>query len=184
MRGCRVHPVSWLQLRLIDVLESGCSSKLWTWKRLDCVGAHWTALCCLIYILIKPTILCEHSFHPYHVFFAVDQVKFGPPLRKVTEPNPDLVMHFFCKIFLWQCCILMTYVDIHKYDQTLYYGFPFSRALMMTTGVCQEEKKITHRKTSLCFLLYSSTVIVYWEYYGFPLLRCHNCTGCIPWSNQ
>uniref|UniRef100_A0A8C4NSS3 Mitogen-activated protein kinase kinase kinase kinase 2 n=1 Tax=Dicentrarchus labrax TaxID=13489 RepID=A0A8C4NSS3_DICLA len=24
-----------------------------------------------------------------------DQVKFGPPLRKVTEPYPDLVMHFF-----------------------------------------------------------------------------------------
>uniref|UniRef100_A0A671VS66 Mitogen-activated protein kinase kinase kinase kinase n=1 Tax=Sparus aurata TaxID=8175 RepID=A0A671VS66_SPAAU len=25
-----------------------------------------------------------------------DQVKFGPPLRKVTEPYPDMVMHFFC----------------------------------------------------------------------------------------
>uniref|UniRef100_A0A8C4HLH5 Mitogen-activated protein kinase kinase kinase kinase n=1 Tax=Dicentrarchus labrax TaxID=13489 RepID=A0A8C4HLH5_DICLA len=27
-----------------------------------------------------------------------DQVKFGPPLRKVTEPYPDLVMHFFYHI--------------------------------------------------------------------------------------
>lgn len=30
------------------------------------------------------------------VLFAVDQIKFGRPLRKVTEPYPDLVMHYDC----------------------------------------------------------------------------------------
>uniref|UniRef100_A0A8C9Y8W6 Mitogen-activated protein kinase kinase kinase kinase 2 n=1 Tax=Sander lucioperca TaxID=283035 RepID=A0A8C9Y8W6_SANLU len=40
----------------------------------------------------------QHSFHSYRVFFAVDQMKFGPPLRKVTEPYPDVVMLFFCKM--------------------------------------------------------------------------------------
>uniref|UniRef100_A0A8D3CJ44 non-specific serine/threonine protein kinase n=1 Tax=Scophthalmus maximus TaxID=52904 RepID=A0A8D3CJ44_SCOMX len=38
-------------------------------------------------------------FFYYHVFLAVDQVKFGPQLRKVTEPYPDLVIHLFNTCF-------------------------------------------------------------------------------------
>ena len=44
---------------------------------------------------MKSTVhaLTPISFHV--IFFAVDQVKFGPQLRKVTEPYPDMVMHVF-----------------------------------------------------------------------------------------
>uniref|UniRef100_A0A8D3BW30 non-specific serine/threonine protein kinase n=1 Tax=Scophthalmus maximus TaxID=52904 RepID=A0A8D3BW30_SCOMX len=38
-------------------------------------------------------------FFYYHVFLAVDQVKFGPQLRKVTEPYPDLMGACFSKVF-------------------------------------------------------------------------------------
>uniref|UniRef100_A0A669DK40 Mitogen-activated protein kinase kinase kinase kinase 2 n=1 Tax=Oreochromis niloticus TaxID=8128 RepID=A0A669DK40_ORENI len=74
------------------------------------------------------------------VLFAVDQVKFGPPLRKVTEPYPDLVMHVSCR-----------YTDgiqsmtAHGFDQRLCLGFSFCRPVMMT-GVCLEMKE-PHRKT-------------------------------------
>lgn len=51
-------------------------------------------------------------------FFAVDQVKFGPPRRKVTEPYPDLVMHVFVRELFTG--------DIHEYDQALF-GFPFQQ---------------------------------------------------------
>uniref|UniRef100_A0AAX7TEW8 non-specific serine/threonine protein kinase n=1 Tax=Astatotilapia calliptera TaxID=8154 RepID=A0AAX7TEW8_ASTCA len=74
------------------------------------------------------------------VLFAVDQVKFGPPLRKVTEPYPDLVMHVSCR-----------YTDgiqsmtTRGFDQRLCLGFPFCRPVMMT-GVCLEMKE-AHRKT-------------------------------------
>lgn len=37
-------------------------------------------------------IAAQNSLHCYHLSFAVDQMKFGPPLRKVTEPYPDLVI--------------------------------------------------------------------------------------------
>uniref|UniRef100_A0A7N5ZPP3 Mitogen-activated protein kinase kinase kinase kinase n=1 Tax=Anabas testudineus TaxID=64144 RepID=A0A7N5ZPP3_ANATE len=58
------------------------------------------------------------SFHCSHVLFAVDQVKFGPPRRKVTEPYPDLVKYFFYKIVLMTYCCLHLYC-IHEYDQRL-----------------------------------------------------------------
>ncbi len=83
--------------------------------------------------------------------FAVDLVKFGPPLRKVTEPYPDLVMHFFCKIFICQCCLVIAYMNIHESDQRFCSGSHFSRSLMMMTGVCLE-MKTAHRKTSLFYL--------------------------------
>lgn len=36
--------------------------------------------------------------------FAVDQVKFGPPRRKVTEPYPDMVT----QLFLWERSVAST----------------------------------------------------------------------------
>uniref|UniRef100_A0A673AE51 Mitogen-activated protein kinase kinase kinase kinase 2 n=1 Tax=Sphaeramia orbicularis TaxID=375764 RepID=A0A673AE51_9TELE len=46
-----------------------------------------------------------------------DQVKFGPPLRKVTEPYPDMVMIF--KSF--GCCdtLLHRFIIIHEYNHML-----------------------------------------------------------------
>lgn len=67
-------------------------------------------------------------------------MKFGPPLRKVTEPYPDLVMHVSCR-----------YTDgiqsmtTRGFDQRLCLAFPFCRPVMMT-GVCLEMKE-AHRKT-------------------------------------
>lgn len=66
-------------------------------------------------LTIKYTVLYEttqHLFHSYHAFFTVDQVKFGPPLRKVTEPYPDMVMHFFMQDMF----VTVLYTDgIHEY---------------------------------------------------------------------
>jgi len=87
----------------------------------------------------------HHSPHSQHLFCAVDQVKFGPPLRKVTEPYPDLVRLFSTTVYLWQFCVLMTSMNM-----TICPPPPFSRAPMMTTGVCLE-RKTTHRKPALCF---------------------------------
>uniref|UniRef100_A0A673A9K9 Mitogen-activated protein kinase kinase kinase kinase n=1 Tax=Sphaeramia orbicularis TaxID=375764 RepID=A0A673A9K9_9TELE len=49
--------------------------------------------------------------------FNFDQVKFGPPLRKVTEPYPDMVMIF--KSF--GCCdtLLHRFIIIHEYNHML-----------------------------------------------------------------
>uniref|UniRef100_A0AAX7SMF8 Mitogen-activated protein kinase kinase kinase kinase n=1 Tax=Astatotilapia calliptera TaxID=8154 RepID=A0AAX7SMF8_ASTCA len=88
-------------------------------------------------------IVCECVGLP---LLAFDQVKFGPPLRKVTEPYPDLVMHVSCR-----------YTDgiqsmtTRGFDQRLCLGFPFYRPVMMT-GVCLEMKE-AHRKTFMgaCF---------------------------------
>lgn len=68
------------------------------WKQLDSVCGSTLACSLLSYSDKKPQFCvntAKHSFNSNHVFFAVDQVKFGPPLRKVTEPYPDMVMHFF-----------------------------------------------------------------------------------------
>uniref|UniRef100_A0A669B1G2 non-specific serine/threonine protein kinase n=1 Tax=Oreochromis niloticus TaxID=8128 RepID=A0A669B1G2_ORENI len=91
-------------------------------------------------------MIALHLYTQCCVLFAVDQVKFGPPLRKVTEPYPDLVMHVSCR-----------YTDgiqsmtAHGFDQRLCLGFSFCRPVMMT-GVCLEMKE-PHRKTFMgaCF---------------------------------
>uniref|UniRef100_A0AAX7TRX7 Mitogen-activated protein kinase kinase kinase kinase n=1 Tax=Astatotilapia calliptera TaxID=8154 RepID=A0AAX7TRX7_ASTCA len=102
-------------------------------KRTNRPSSHWH---CCVYSSCKRIFL----FSQCCVLFAVDQVKFGPPLRKVTEPYPDLVMHVSCR-----------YTDgiqsmtTRGFDQRLCLGFPFCRPVMMT-GVCLEMKE-AHRKT-------------------------------------
>uniref|UniRef100_A0A669EFN0 Mitogen-activated protein kinase kinase kinase kinase n=1 Tax=Oreochromis niloticus TaxID=8128 RepID=A0A669EFN0_ORENI len=109
-------------------------------ERLEMIALHLYSLYWELFSKIS------HADEHCCVLFAVDQVKFGPPLRKVTEPYPDLVMHVSCR-----------YTDgiqsmtAHGFDQRLCLGFSFCRPVMMT-GVCLEMKE-PHRKTFMgaCF---------------------------------
>ena len=67
-----------------------------TTGKLNCIPGHFS---CSGKALLAVKLQKYHSYtgtmansHRSSIVFAVDQVKFGPPVRKVTEPYPNLVI--------------------------------------------------------------------------------------------